>query len=61
MLHTSLSFGITTEKQLSHLHEKRDVMIGFVYERGGGCGTVGLNAGKKTWEKTDNAVIYPHK
>lgn len=62
--HTSLSFGITTEKkQPSHLHEKGDVMVGVcVYGRGGVQGTVGLNAGKKTWEKTDNnAVIYPHK
>lgn len=66
-LHTSLSFGITTEKQHSHLHEKSDARVGgfseCVLEGGGAVWGMGeLHAGKGTWEKTDNnAVIYPHK
>lgn len=60
-LHTSLSFGITTEKQHSHLHEKSGVSK---RRRSGGWGVVGCgarseersepHAGKGEPEKTDN-------
>lgn len=59
-LHTSLSFGITTEKQHSHLHEKSGVSK---RRRSGGGGEGGgtrseersePHAGKGEPEKTDN-------
>lgn len=53
-LHTSLSFGITTEKQHSHLHEKSSVGEG----KGEGECSEGrgseVSCGKGEPEKTDN-------
>lgn len=66
-VHTSLSFGITTEKQHSHLHEKSSMGK----RRGGGkgekkkegeVGDVLALCGKGNLEKTDNnGVIYSRK
>lgn len=53
-LHTSLSFGITTEKQHSHLHEKSSVGEGKGEgECSEGCGSE-ASCGKREPVKTDN-------
>lgn len=65
-VHTSLSFGITTEKQHSHLHEKSNMGKkrggGEGEKKGGGFRDGLASCGKGNLEKTDNnGLIYTHK
>lgn len=63
-LHTSLSFGITTEKQHSHLHEKSNVGLGGVGGvrgvRGRVWGTAELHAGKRSRRKQTTMPLFTH-